>query len=68
MLLHLKIHKKSSFDLNQLKTSTQHKYNIKNVIKMENSLLFIFDEIWPKDPVLYTGSLARFWSNLKNNS
>ena len=33
MLLHLKINKKSSFDWNQLKTSTQHKYNIRKYNK-----------------------------------
>ena len=47
----LKIHKKSNFDWNHLKLSTQHKYMYtyvsENVIKMENSLLFIFSEIWP---------------------
>ena len=32
---------------------------------MENSLLVIFDEIWPMTLYYSTGSLARFWSNLK---
>ena len=33
---------------------------------MENSLLAIFDEIWPMTLYYYsTWSLARFWSNLK---
>ena len=33
---------------------------------MENSLLFNFDEIWPKALYYYsTGTFARFWSNLK---
>ena len=34
-----------------------------NVIKMENSLLFIFGEIWPKTMYYSTGTLTRFWSN-----
>ena len=66
----LKIRKKSNFDQNQLKVSTQHKYMYmyqeKN-IKMENSLLVIFDEIWPETLYYSTGSLARFLSNLKNS-
>ena len=33
---------------------------------MENSLLVIFGEIWPKTMYYSTGSLARFWSNFKN--
>ena len=33
---------------------------------MKNSLLVIFDEIWPKSLYYSTGSLARFWSNFKN--
>ena len=32
---------------------------------MENSLLAIFDEIWPMTPYYSTGTLAQFWSNLK---
>ena len=45
----LKIRKKSNFDWNQLKLSTQHKYMVsEKIIKMEDSLLVIFDEIWPK--------------------
>ena len=55
----LKIHKKSHFDWNQLKFSKQHKnmymYQKKN-IKMENSLVVIFDEIWPKTLYYSTGS------------
>ena len=34
---------------------------------MENSLLTIFDEIWPKTLYYSTGSLAQFWSNFKNS-
>ena len=54
----LKIHKKSNFDWNQLKLDKQHKnmYNVsENVIKMENSLLAIFDEIWPKPCTIVQG-------------
>ena len=40
-------------------------YVLGNVIKMENSLLVIFDEIWPKTMYYSTGSLTRFWSNFK---
>ena len=40
-------------------------YVLGNVIKMENSLLAIFDEIWPKTLYYSTGSLTRFWSNFK---
>ena len=53
----LKIHKKSNFDQNQLKLSTQHVSE--KIIKTENSILANFDEIWPK--TLYynsTGTLA----------
>ena len=32
---------------------------------MENSLLDIFDEIWPKTMYYSTGTLAQFLSNLK---
>ena len=31
---------------------------------MENSLLFIFGEIWPNTLYYSTGTLAQFWSNL----
>ena len=66
----LKIHNKSKCDWNQLKLETQLKnmYNVlgKN-IKMENSLLFIFGEIWLKSLYYSTGTLTRFWSNLKNS-
>ena len=43
-----KIHKKSNFDRNQFKLDTQHKYVYmyqKKYIKMENSLVAIFDEM-----------------------
>ena len=66
----LKIHKKSNLDRNQLKISTQHKYmyiHKKKIIKMENSLLVIFDEIWPETMYYSTGTLARFLSNFKNS-
>ena len=62
----LKNCKKSNFDRNQLKPSTQHKNMYmyqKKIIKMENSLLVIFDETWPKSLYYSTGTLARFWSN-----
>ena len=65
-----KINKKSNFDRNQLKLSTQHKhmymYQEKN-IKMENSLLVIFDDIWPETLYYSTGTLTRFLSNFKNS-
>ena len=32
---------------------------------MENSLLFIFDEIWPEIMYYSTGTLAGFWSKFK---
>ena len=35
---------------------------------MENSLLNIFDKIWPKTMYYSTGSLARFWSKFKNSN
>ena len=57
----LKIHKKSNFYQNQLKLSTQHKNMYmyqKKIIKMKNSLLAIFDEIWPKTMYYSTGSLT----------
>ena len=41
-------------------------YESENLIKMENSLLTIFDEIWPMTLYYSTGSLARFLNNLKN--
>ena len=60
----LKIRKKSNFDWNQLKLSTQHKYMYnyvsENVIKIENSLLFIFGEIWPMTLYYSTGTFTRF--------
>ena len=31
---------------------------------MENSLLAIFDEIWPKTLDYSTGSLAKFWCHI----
>ena len=34
---------------------------------MENSLLFIFGEIWPKSLYYSTGTFVRFWSNFKNH-
>ena len=34
---------------------------------MENSLLFIFDEIWPTTLYYSTGCLARFLNNFKNS-
>ena len=59
----LKIHKKSNFDWNQLKLSTQHKnmYMVnasEKIIKMENSLLAIFAKFWPKTMYYSTGTLA----------
>ena len=42
-------------------------YVSEKIIKMENSLLVIFDEIWPKTLYYSTGTLARFWSNFKNS-
>ena len=32
---------------------------------MENSLLVIFDEIWPMNLYYSTGTFAQFWSNFK---
>ena len=66
----LKIRKKSNFDRNQLKLYTQHKYMYmyqKKNIKMQNSLLFNFDEIWPETLYYSTGTFARFLSNFKNS-
>ena len=34
---------------------------------MRNSLLFIFDEIWPETMYYSTGTLTRFWSNFKKS-
>ena len=42
-------------------------YVLGNVIKMENSLLTIFSEIWPMTLYYSTGTLARFLSNFKNS-
>ena len=65
----LKICKKSNFDRNQLKLDIQdqnmYMYQKKN-IKMENSLLVIFGEIWPETMYYSTWSQARFLSNFKN--
>ena len=36
-------------------------------MKMENSLLDIFDEIWPKTLYYSTGCFVKFWSNLKKS-
>ena len=66
----LKIRKKSNFDWNQLKLSKQHKNMYmyqKKIIKMENSLLVIFDEIWPKTLYYSTGCFVEFWSKFKNS-
>ena len=38
-----------------------------NVIKMENSLLAIFDEIWLKTMYYSTGYFDKFLSNFKNS-
>ena len=35
---------------------------------MENSLLFIFDEIWPTTLYYSTGTFTRFWSNFKKSN
>ena len=40
---------------------------LENVMKMENSLLFIFGKIWPKTMYYSTGTLTQFWSNFKNS-
>ena len=61
----LKIYKKSNFDWNELKFSTQHENMYmyqKKIIKMETSLLAIFDEIWPK--TLYY-IVQGFWPDLE---
>ena len=39
---------------------------IRKIIKMENSLLFIFGEIWPNSLYYSTWSLTRFLSNFEN--
>ena len=65
-----KNHKKSNLDRNQLKISTQHKdmYIVSDkIIKMENFLLAIFDEIWPETMYYSTGTFVRFWSNFKKS-
>ena len=70
LLSNLKIWKKSKFDRNQLKLSTQHKYMYmyqKKIIKVKNFVLVIFDEIWPDTLYYSTGTLARFFSNFKNS-
>ena len=38
-----------------------------NVIKIENSLLVIFDKIWPMTLYYSTGYFVKFWSNFKNS-
>ena len=65
----LKIYRKSNFDQNQLKLSTQHKnmYIYQKSIKMENSLLAVSAKIWPKTMYYSTGTLAQFQSNFKNS-
>ena len=45
----------------------KHVYASEKFIKMENSLLVIFGEIWPKTLYYSTWSLARFLSNFKNS-
>ena len=40
---------------------------IRKIIKMENSQLFIFGEIWPKSLYYSTGTFVRFWSNFKKS-
>ena len=50
-------------------TEVKYMYNVyasENLIKMENSLLVNFDEIWPETMYYSTGTLARFWSNFEN--
>ena len=44
-----------------------HRGDSENVIKMENSLLVIFDEIWPETMYYSTGTLAQFLSKFKNS-
>ena len=43
-----------------------HVYVSENLIKVENSLLVNFDEIWPNTLYYSTGTLARFLSNFEN--
>ena len=68
----LKIRKKSKLDRNQLKLSIQHKYmymHQKKIIKLENSLISIFAEIWSMTLCYSTysrGSLAQFLRKFKN--
>ena len=62
----LKIRKKSNFDRNQLKLSTQLNMYQEKKIKMKNSLLFIFGKIWPTPLYYSTGTFTRFLSNFKN--
>ena len=65
-----KIRKKSNFDWNQLKLDIQHKNMYmyqKKIIKMENSLLAIFDKIWPTTLYYSTGTFIKFLSNFKNS-
>ena len=55
------IFKKSNFNWNQLKLSTQHKnmyMHQKKYMKMENSQILIFDEIWPTTLYYSTGTLT----------
>ena len=40
---------------------------IRKNIKMENSLIVIFGEIWPMSLYYSTGYLAQFWSNFKKS-
>ena len=40
-----------------------YNYVSENIIKMENSLLAIYDEIWPKSLYYSTGTLGQFLSN-----
>ena len=40
---------------------------IKKNIKIENSLLLSFGEIWPKSLYYSTGTFAQIWSNLKKS-
>ena len=42
-------------------------YVSEKIIKMENSHLVIFDEIWPTTLYYSTGCLARLLSNFKNS-
>ena len=62
-----KIFKKSKFDCNELKVSTQHKYMYMHQKNYKNGKFspIDFDEIWQKTLYYSTGSLTRFWSNFK---